>query len=220
MSESLVPKFRIGGLKLPDYPASNVRHLQKTTNTELMHSIETAEEAINKGKKMSFYYLHYDKSLTLVRRDDKPTIIEPRYIVYQDARPYLIVTGRKESKITHYRIDKISTAKVLSEDSDPSFKTQDAYDYAKNKLFMFSGKMIKVHFRCKKRILDAMVDIFGTDLILIDRDPRYYEFTVEVNENGVLYLAQQFLDAIEIVSPADIRKQVRERLLAAYFLYA
>ncbi len=28
MSESLVPKFRIGGLKLPDYPASNVRHLQ------------------------------------------------------------------------------------------------------------------------------------------------------------------------------------------------
>lgn len=27
MSESLVPKFRIGGLKLPDYPASNVRHL-------------------------------------------------------------------------------------------------------------------------------------------------------------------------------------------------
>ena len=29
MSESLVPKFRIGGLKLPDYPASNVRHLHK-----------------------------------------------------------------------------------------------------------------------------------------------------------------------------------------------
>ena len=196
-----------------------MKNPKKTTNAELMHNIEIAEEAISKRKKMSFYYLHYDKSLILVRRDDKPTIIEPRYIVYQDARPYLIVTGRKESKITHYRIDKISEAKMLAEDSDPGFKTQDAYDYAKNKLFMFSGEMIKVHIRCKKRILDAMIDIFGTDLILIDRDPLYYEFSVEVNENGVLYLAQQFLDAVEILSPSYIRRRIRDNLCKAYTMY-
>jgi predicted DNA-binding transcriptional regulator YafY len=184
-----------------------------------MHSIEIAEEAISRKKKMSFYYLHYDKNLTLVRRDDSPTIIEPRYIVYQDARPYLIVTGRKESKITHYRIDKISSAKMLPEDSDPNFKIQDAYEYAKNKLFMFSGKMIKVRIHCKKRILDSMVDIFGTDLTLIDCDPLHYEFSVELNENGILYLAQQFLDAIEIVSPIYIRQQICNRICEAYRLY-
>jgi predicted DNA-binding transcriptional regulator YafY len=84
---------------------------------------------------------------------------------------------------------------------------------------MFSGEMIKVHIRCKKRILDAMIDIFGTDLILIDRDPLYYEFSVEVNENGVLYLAQQFLDAVEILSPSYIRRRIRDNLCKAYTMY-
>ena len=196
-----------------------MKNPKKTANPELLHSIEIAENSINTGKKMAFYYLHYDQDLQLVKRDEQRTVIEPRYIVYQDARPYLIVTGRKESTITHYRLDKISEAEMLHENSDPNFKTQDAYVYANNKLFMFSGKMIKVTIRCQKRILDAMVDIFGTDLILIERDPQYYEFTVEVNENGILYLAQQFMDAIEIVSPNEIRDQIRGRLATAYIMY-
>lgn len=39
MSESLVPKFRIGGLKLPDYPASNVRHLHKENVSFVTHCV-------------------------------------------------------------------------------------------------------------------------------------------------------------------------------------
>lgn len=89
---------------------------------------------------------------------------------------------------------------------------EDAYVYANNKLFMFSGEMIKATIKCKKRILDSMVDIFGTDLILFAPDSDHYEFSVTVNRNGILFLGQQFLDVIEITYPDDIRKELHKRL--------
>ena len=60
-----------------------------------------------------------------------------------------------------------------------------------------------------------MVDIFGTDLILRTPDPDHYEFSVKVNRNGILFLGQQFLDAIEIMYPDDIRKELHKRLKIA-----
>ena len=169
---------------------------------------------------MSFNYLHFNGDLKLERLDDIIRIIEPRYIVYADGRPYLIVTGRKEHHITHYRLDRISNACLLTEASDPDFKMEDAYEYANNKLFMFSGKMIKTTIKCKKRVLDSMIDIFGTDLILFTPDSDHYEFTIEVNRNGILFLAQQYLDAIEITYPEDVRSEIKHRLKAALDAYS
>ncbi len=84
---------------------------------------------------------------------------------------------------------------------------------------MFSGEMIKATIRCEKRILDSMVDIFGTNLILFTPDQDHYEFTVTVNRNGILFLGQQFLDAIEITYPEDIREELRKRLDIAQQTY-
>ncbi len=192
---------------------------KKTTNNETLRNIEIAEQAILHKTKMSFYYLHFNQDLDLVKKDDNIRIIEPRYIVYADARPYLIATGRKGKYITHYRLDKISNACLLSEPSDPDFQMEDAYVYANNKLFMFSGEMINATIRCEKRILDSMVDIFGTDLILFTPDPDHYEFTVTVNRNGILFLGQQFLDVIEIKYPEDVRKELQRRLEIAQETY-
>ena len=192
---------------------------KKTPNDQTMHNIEIAEQAILHRTKMSFQYLHFNQDLKLVKKDNITRVVEPRYIVYSDARPYLISTGRKDQQITHYRLDRICNAILLNEPSDPNFKMEDAYVYANNKLFMFSGEMIKATIKCKKRILDSMVDIFGTDLILFTPDPDHYEFTVTVNRNGIIYLGQQFLDAIEIVYPEDVREELLNRLNSAQKQY-
>lgn len=192
---------------------------KKTPNNETLRNIEIAEQAILHKSKMSFYYLHFNDDLELEKKDDIIRIIEPRYIVYADGRPYLIATGRKEHHITHYRLDRISKACLLNELSNPDFNMEDAYVYANNKLFMFSGEMIKATIKCKKRVLDSMVDIFGTDLILFTPDSDHYEFTVEVNRNGILFLGQQFLDAIEIMYPESVREEMTKRLKAAQEAY-
>lgn len=156
---------------------------KKTSNSETLRNIEIAEQAILHKTKMSFDYLHFNNDLELVKKDDILRIIEPRYIVYAGGRPYLIATGRKEQYITHYRLDRVSNAILLTEPSNPDFNMEDAYVYANNKLFMFSGEMTNATIKCKKRVLDSMVDIFGTDFVLFTPDPEHYEFTVEVNRN-------------------------------------
>lgn len=39
-----------------------------------------------------------------------------------------------------------------------------------NKLFMLAGKDVKVTIRCKKRVLDAMIDLFGRSIMLRNFD--------------------------------------------------
>ncbi|MBR4163882.1 MAG: DDE-type integrase/transposase/recombinase, partial [Solobacterium sp.] len=89
----------------------------------------------------------------------------------------------------HYRLDRICNARVTEEKCTIPYEQVDAYEYSGNKLFIFVGKMIRATIRCKKRILDAMIDIFGRDIKLTDLDDDHYQFSVTVSESGIVFLA-------------------------------
>ena len=89
---------------------------------------------------------------------------------------------------------------------------QDAYRYAKNKLFMYSDQQIHVRLRCENRIMDQMIDIFGTEMKILKRDDESFITNVIVNKQGVLFLAQQFMEAIEIIEPDNLRETMKEQL--------
>ena len=77
---------------------------------------------------------------------------------------------------------------------------------------MYSSKQIHVHLRCENRIMDQMIDIFGTEMKILKRDEESFIASVLVNKQGVLFLAQQFMEAIEIIEPDDLRKAMKEQL--------
>lgn len=192
---------------------------KKVENNELMHNIEIASSAISKHKKMSFRYMHYNRDKELRPVSESVILIEPRYICYVDGRPYLIIEGGREPGFMHFRLDRICDAKVSSKNCILPFNRIDAYEYANNKLFMFAGKDVKVTIRCKKRVLDTMIDLFGRSIMLRDIDADHYEFSVTVNDNGIVFLAQQYLDVIEIISPFDVRNRVKQALIPAVTSY-
>ena len=192
---------------------------KKVDNNELMHSIEIASTAISKHKKMSFRYMHYNSQKELKPISESIILIEPRYICYVDGRPYLIIEGGREPGFMHFRLDRMCDAKVSNTNCILPLNRIDAYEYANNKLFMFAGKDVKVIIRCKKRVLDAMIDLFGRSIMLRDIDADHYEFSVTVNDNGIVFLAQQYLDVIEIISPSEIRDRVRKALIQKVTLY-
>lgn len=192
---------------------------KKADNNELMHNIEIASTAISEHKKMSFRYMHYNSQKELKPVSESSILIEPRYICYVDGRPYLIIEGGREPGFMHFRLDRICDAKVSKTNCVLPFNRIDAYEYANNKLFMFAGKDVKVKIRCKKRILDTMIDLFGRSIILRDFDDDHYEFSVTVNDNGIIFLAQQYLDVIEIISPPDIRLRINKLFACAAALY-
>ena len=185
---------------------------QKTLNKELMFNVEIVSEAIRDRKMLKFNYLKYDNNKKLVFKREDPYIVEPRYIVYSNSRAYMIVTSKNHEGFIHYRLDKMSNALLLDEKSRTLPKDVDAYEYARNKLFMYSGDMEYVSYRCEEKVMDQMIDIFGSDISIISEANGYFMFNVKVPEQGALYLAQQFMDSIEIVKPIELRDKFKNNL--------
>ena len=76
----------------------------------------------------------------------------------------------------------------------------------------YSDEQLHVHLRCENRIMDQMIDIFGTEMKILKRDDESFITSVLVNKQGVLFLAQQFMEAIEIIEPENLREAMKEQL--------
>ena len=186
----------------------------KTENNSLFYTIGIISEAIRDGRSVRFTYLHYNAQKKLVPRREEPYTVEPRYIVYNDSRPYLICTNPKYTDFVHYRLDKIKDPEILNEPVRKLTKVREteAYRYAENKLFMFAGDTDWVTFRCAERIMDQMIDIFGPQLRTSPAENGYFTCRVKTTESGALFLAQQFMDAIQITAPESLRTTFVENL--------
>ena len=180
---------------------------RKTENSELVYTIHLVSDAIREGKELRFTYLHYDVNKNLVPKRAKQYTVEPRYIVYADSRAYMIVTSKHHPGFGHYRLDRMKNAHMTDEKVIPMEKTDDAYEYAKNQLFMFAGPLERVQFLCHERIMDHMMDLFGTEVFVMPKDEETFTITVSASRKGAKFLAQQYLESMEILEPEDLREE-------------
>lgn len=194
----------------------------KSQNKVLLYNIEIISEAIRDGRKISFAYLRYDPEEKMETWRKEPYVVEPHYIVWQDSKPYLIATNPKYTNFIHFRIDKIKNPKVLNEPVRRLSRTenQEAYRYAENKLFMFAGETVSVVFRCQNRILPQLRDILGPGMNVQQNDDDTSIVRCTTTEKGAIFLAQQFLDAIEIISPESLRTSLHDILQEALEKYS
>lgn len=195
---------------------------QKTENKTLFFNIGMISEAIRDRKTVEFTYMHYDSSKHLVPRRADPYTAEPRYIVYSDGRPYMIVTSRNHPNYSHYRLDRMQNLKILDQPAQRLARgsQEEAYQYAANKLFMFAGDTGWVSFRCLNRIMDQMVDVFGPEMKVLPDDAEHFLARVSTTEDGALFLAQQYMDAIEITDPPELREKMKERIAKIRRIYS
>ena len=179
----------------------------KTSNKQLLFNIEIVSQAIKENRKISFTYLRYNTKKELIERRSDPYIVEPRYIVYSDSRPYLIVTSLNHEGFIHYRLDRMKDVEILNEKSRVLPKSSDPYEYARNKLFMYTGEVQTITFKCNNSILDHMIDIFGPDLLLIPDKDDTITIKVKTSTQGALYLAGQYMENITIIEPESIKNE-------------
>ena len=125
---------------------------------------------------------------------------------------------KKKKKLVPFRIDRMCDVKELEEKSEPLPEELDAYQYAENKLFMFGGEPIYVTLRIRADIIGQMIDLFGKNINFIPHGDCY-DFTVRAARRGILILAQQYIDQMEILEPADLRGEIKKTLQEALQRY-
>ena len=178
---------------------------KKVESENLMSNIEIISKAISEGKLIQFMYLKYDEKRKLVSKREKPYIVEPRYIVYSEAKGYLVATHPKYGEYTHYRLYKMTDIEILDQNVAPLSLKTESYEYARERLFMHHGDVEQILMKVHENALDQVIDIIGNNYFFIKQEDEYIYFNTKTTKIGAMYLAEYFVEWIEIIEPKELR---------------
>jgi len=200
----------------------HIRNLPENNpmNKQLFLTIEVLDEAISKGKQVSFTYNAYDTDKKLhPRKNDmgeaRKYIINPYQIVATNGRYYLICNYDKYDNVSNYRLDRITNIQLLGSNAKPMKKVvglESGLNLPKHMaehIYMFAGKSIAVKFRAAKYIISEIIDWFGQDVKFSNDTDDMVDVQVNVNEQAMVFWALQYGQHIEVVEPAGVREKVK-----------
>ena len=185
----------------------------KSDNKELFLNIELIDEAIDKGKKISFDYL----KIGLDKQPHKSSSRKatPYQLVLHNQRYYLVMLDEKYGNISYLRVDKMSKMKILKEDGK-DLKEIDGYkngiDYSRFSSglpYMFNDEQVTVRLKCKNFMTDELGDWFGDGFSITPVDKHHFVTTITASKQAMLYWALQYNTNIEILSPEFMRDEMK-----------
>lgn len=195
----------------------------KTESKELFLNIELIDEAIEKGKKISFDYL----KIGLDKEPHRSSVRKatPYQLVLHNQRYYLVNLDDKYGNISYLRVDKMSKMKVLKEDGTPLREVEgykNGIDYSRFSTglpYMFNDEQVTVRLKCKNFMTDDMCDWFGDGFTITPLDKNHFTATVTASKQAMLYWVLQYNTNVEILSPDDMRDAVKNMLEETLKMY-
>lgn len=183
-------------------------------NKELFYTIDILDEAISKGKKVSFVYNAYGADKKLHPKREREYIINPYQMVATNSRYYLICNYDKYDTLSNYRIDRITGIKILDEKRKPVKELQEGEinlpKHMAEHLYMFAGESIRAKFKAKNYIIDQVIDWFGTEPRMTEINDEECVIEVNVNKEAFFCWAMQYGLHIEVLEPLDMRNRIAD----------
>jgi predicted DNA-binding transcriptional regulator YafY len=217
------------------YFRSRVKHIRTMPenapeNKQLFYTIEVLDEAISKGKKVSFHYNSFWLDKTLHPRESreggiKEYTVSPYQIAATNGRYYLICNTDPHDNVSHYRLDRITDIRLLDDAARAADSVQglkhgiNLPQHMAEHVYMFSGESVPVTFRMKTYILNDVIDWFGTDVEFSDADGDEVTARVEVNLRAMKLWAIQYGPYVKVLSPDKLAEEVKQGLEAALKQY-
>ncbi len=203
------------------YFRSNVKNVysvndwSKTDNYDLFYNVELIDEAIEKGRKITFDYYKYRWDKTMKKTATHS--VSPYQLILHNQRYYLMSYNERFGEIRYYRIDHIRDMQI-EETAITPLRSLEGYkngiDYrafSSSLPYMFSDKPETVEFITDYRSIDQVIDWFGRD-VKIEKEGDRYRVSVRVSLQAMEYWAMQYLNVIEVVSPSSLRDKLKENL--------
>lgn len=187
---------------------------KKKDNKQFLLNIEQISRAINEKKVIKFNYTHYDINKKLVNTRDDAYYRSPYFLVVNGDRVYMVGKGKNHDSLSHFRVDRMKDIELVDEYYLRLPKNLDAYAYANNKIYMYSGDETGVTLRCDKKALDVIIDTFGKDVMLADEGETFTVYT-KCGKEDIVKFCLQYVETVELLEPLSLREEVRKVLLDA-----
>ena len=192
--------------------------LNRTGNKQVMIVLDTLNDAIDQGKKVRFMYNSYGTDFKLHPRKEAKYLVNPYQMVANNGRYYLIGNVDKYKDLNHYRIDRITDIELTDLKVKP-MKEVDGLENGLNlpkhmaeHIYMFCGESVPVKIKTNIGMMDDLIDWFGRDFKIIEKDKNEMLISLRCNYNAMFYWALQYGAYVEVISPEGLRKELAETI--------
>ena len=162
----------------------------KTQNESIYYNVDKIQEAIQANQKISFTYYKWNTDKELVARNGgKPFVISPWSLTWDDENYYMLGYDDLTGLVKHYRVDKMQKINLEKNKrtGEAEFDKFDLAKFAKSTFGMYGGKHETVTLECDNSLIGAILDRFGTDVMIIKTDDEHFCMRHEVALSGQFY---------------------------------
>lgn len=193
-----------------------VKAKQQPANPQFFYNIELITEAINKQKQIEFDYYVYDVDLKQKPKRNKKYRVNPYAIYWSNSRYYLISNIDDKPATTHFRLDRIRNVSITADKAKAKPRGLNTYEYASNALFNYGGDVESYTIRCKKAVLQDVIDRFGNKIMITESDDQEFTAVVKATTGGMRLWAIHYIETCRVLSPQwlvdDVKRAIQKGL--------
>ncbi len=183
----------------------------RSMNESIYNNVDYIQEAIAQNAQISFRYFDWDIGGKRKYRD-REYVASPYGLCQDNENCYLMALSERHG-ITSYRVDRMTHIHVLEDKRLPCPQlTGKAFNEHANHLFqMYSGEAVDVKLRFHRKLINVVMDRFGSDTMLIPDGEDYFNFTVRVAVSPMfLSWVMGFGDMAKILYPESVVQQCKD----------
>ena len=177
----------------------------KSMNETIYYNVDAIQDAISRGVQIGFRYFDWGMDGKRHYRD-KHYQVSP-YGLCQDNENCYLMAHSPRYGVTHYRVDRMSD-RVITEERRvpcPELTGSRLVEHANQLFQMYSGDSVGVKLRFHRSMVNAVVDRFGHDTMLIPDGDDHFTFVVEVAVSPMfLSWVIGFGDKAQILYPPQV----------------
>lgn len=201
--------------------------IHKCKNEEIYYSIDTINDAINSGKKISFKYCYHilEEGKKIVIKE-KQMKISPYAMLWENDHYYLVGNNEKYENLIHLRLDRMKKVEKTQEDyrhfsQVSKYKeTFDVVDYTAKSFNMYGGEIGRIELKCKKDKLEQIIDRFSDNIMIYGVTEDTFNFSTEAMiSKGLESWILQFGTDVQVMGPPELVSAIKEKLKSITEIY-
>ena len=203
------------------------KELHHAIEDELMHYIEPMhhQPIIKMQWELNHCIVEHQRICLLYTKLDGSKVerdVVPVSIVFAEFYFYLVAFREDEAYEypAFFRIDRIESFRILGQanksDRHEGFRYSDMGAAVQ---FMYAGELLDIKLRCKRFALEAVLDRMPKHKVLDEDSDGYVLVEATVFGNGFLRWAAMQGEAVEILSPKELRSKIVERFQKMIQIY-
>ena len=195
---------------------SNLLELNRTDNKQAMYTLDTINDAISSKKKIEFTYNEMKTDFKMHPKREEKYIVNPYQIVANNGKFYLIANYDKYDNVAHFRIDRMTDVEMLDEKVKPMKQVKglekglDLPKHMAEHIYMFSGESIPIRLKTTANMMSELVDWFGKDFTILKKEDEDITIRLKCNYEAMRFWALQYGPYVEVLSPDNLRNQIKE----------